>query len=262
MPLRHLLTVVFALAVQGMVSQLPAQEGYESRMFRTQDDKSLPYCLLTPANFRPDADQKYPLVIFLHGAGERGTDNRAQLVHCTGKFLEPDVRKEFPCFVIAPQCPQGQRWVEVDWGLDRHDMPEQPSEPLALVTQLVDQLQMNLPIDSRRIYVMGLSMGGYGTWDLVCRQPSRFAAAVPICGGADEAQAPRIAKVPVWAFHGDKDTVVKPERSRRMIEALKTAGAMPKYTEYPGVGHNSWSPAINEPGLLEWLFAQQLAESK
>jgi predicted peptidase len=128
---------------------------------------------------------------------------------------------------------------------------------MKLLLGLIDSLEKTLPIDKSRIYVTGLSMGGYGTWDLISRRPERFAAAVPVCGGGDEGQAANAAKVPVWAFHGGKDGVVIPERSRNMVEALKTAGATPKYTEYPEVGHDSWNKAYADPEMMKWLFSQK-----
>ena len=120
--------------------------------------------------------------------------------------------------------------------------------------QMIAKMQKELPIDPKRLYVMGLSMGGYGTWDALQRYPEKFAAAVPICGGGDETAADRI-KAPVWAFHGDADGAVPVQRSRNMIEAIRKAGGKPKYTEYPGVGHNSWSAAFKDPELLKWLFS-------
>ncbi|MCA9047007.1 MAG: prolyl oligopeptidase family serine peptidase, partial [Planctomycetaceae bacterium] len=130
------------------------------------------------------------------------------------------------------------------------------------VLELLDQLIKTHAIDEDRIYVMGLSMGGYGTWDLLARHPEKFAAGVPICGGGDEKQAAKIKEMPIWVFHGDADTAVKVERSRNMVAAIKEAGGKPKYTEYPGVGHNSWTPAINEPEILPWLFSQKRAAAK
>ena len=121
---------------------------------------------------------------------------------------------------------------------------------------LIETLLKEQPIDPKRIYITGLSMGGYGTWDLMVRRPELFAAAAPVCGGADEATAEKIKHIPVWAFHGAKDTAVKPQRSRNMIEALKKAGASPKYTEYADVGHDSWNPAYKDPEFYKWLFAQ------
>jgi predicted peptidase len=137
-------------------------------------------------------------------------------------------------------------------------MPENISDPLRLTMALVASLETEYPVDTNRLYVTGLSMGGYGTWDAIQRFPAKFAAAVPVCGGGDATAAKAIAKVPVWAFHGAKDTAVKPERSRDMIAALKAAGGAPKYTEYPDVGHNSWVNAYNTPELYEWMFAQKL----
>jgi len=221
----------------------------------TNGDFVLRYRLLKPKDLDPQ--QKYPLVIFLHGAGERGSDNQAQLVHCMGDFASDEIMGKYPAIVVAPQCPTARRWVEVDWSADKHAMPEEPSTALAATFKLIDKLRSELPIDERRLYVTGLSMGGYGAWDAVQRQPQLFAAAAPVCGGGDPAFAAKMKDVPIWAFHGDKDTTVKPNRSREMIAALKAAGAQPKYTEYPGVGHDSWSRTYRDPALYEWLFAQR-----
>ena len=236
-----------------------ADSPYEAFEFTGSNGKVLPCRLLKPAGYDPNGSEKYPVVVFLHGAGERGSDNNAQLVHCCGRFLEDDLRTKHPCFVLAPQCPKDEKWANVDWSSDHHSMMKEPSSSMQLVIEVLDKLEKEYRIDTDREYVMGLSMGGYGTWDLVSRMPTRFAAAVPICGGADEAQAPKIAKLPVWVFHGDKDGAVKVIRSQRMVAALKEAGGTPKYTEYPGVGHNSWTPAMQEPGLFDWLFAQHRA---
>ena len=123
---------------------------------------------------------------------------------------------------------------------------------------LIEKSIKELPVDPKRVYITGLSMGGYGTWDLVARRPDLFAAAAPVCGGADEAHGRRGSRTsPIWAFHGAKDTAVKPARSRNMIAALEKAGGKPKYTEYPDVGHNSWDPAYKDPELFKWLFAQK-----
>ena len=229
--------LILALAVQ------PA-EG-EAREF-----KGLKYRL-----FKPEAvEGKVPLVLFLHGAGERGDDNAAQTRHGVKAFLAQQPKR--PHVLVAPQCPKNRKWSDVDWFAPTHKTPDKPSEPMALVMELLDVLPTELPVDPKRIYVTGLSMGGYGTWDLLARRPGLFAAAVPICGGGDETSAAAISKVPQWIFHGDKDTVVKPERSRNMVEALKKAGGEPKYTEFPGVGHNSWDKAYADPALFEWLFAR------
>jgi predicted peptidase len=195
--------------------------------------------------------------IWVTCSGERGDDNSRQLIHGGAEFVTPENRKQYPCFLIAPQCPAGKRWVEVDWGAAAHIMPKEPSESMALLLELIPALQKEYKIDPKRIYVTGLSMGGFGTWDLVARKSEWFAAAVPVCGGADEGTAKSIVKVPVWVFHGDKDTAVKPERSRHIVEALKKAGGEPKYTEYKGVGHDSWTPAYKDAEMMKWLFSQK-----
>lgn len=215
------------------------------------------YRLLTPHAYDPQL--KYPLVLFLHGAGERGDDNVRQLVHGMNEFASDENRAKYPCFVMAPQCPREQKWVEVDWSARGHAMPAEAAEPLRLALAAIAALETEFSIDPARIYVTGLSMGGYGTWDAVARYPGRFAAAAPICGGGDPAQAPKFAALPLWAFHGGKDGVVKPERSREMIAALQAAGGSPKYTEYPDAGHDSWTATYRNPEFLAWLFAQRRA---
>jgi predicted peptidase len=233
-------------------------DDYEAAEF-ADGDQTLLYRLLKPKDYDPA--KKYPLVLFLHGAGERGDDNRAPLKHVVRIFVTEENRVKYPCFVLVPQCPAGERWVDVDWGAPTHAQPAEPAAPMALTLKLLGALQERYSIDAGRLYVMGLSMGGYGTWDALARRPEWFAAAMPMCGGGDETTAARIAQVPIWNFHGAKDTAVKVERSRNMIEALRKAGGKPRYTEYPDVGHNCWDPACEEPELLAWLFAQRKPDS-
>jgi predicted peptidase len=148
-------------------------------------------------------------------------------------------------------------WAGRHWSEANHALAEKPSRQMRLLTELLESLEKEYPIDRDRLYVMGLSMGGFGTWDIIERYPQRFAAAAPICGGSDETLAARIAGVPIWVFHGDTDTAVPVARSREMVKALKAAGGKPRYSEYPGVGHNSWTPAFNEPELLKWMYGQR-----
>jgi len=231
-----------------------ARERFEARVFETAHG-SLPYRLLRPKSY--DANQRYPLVIFYHGAGERGDDNVKPLVHGMNDFASDDVMAKYPCFVVAPQCPDGVQWVDTPWTADAHTMPEKPTEPMRLSLELITSLQSEFSIDASRLYVTGLSMGGFGAWDAIQRYPNRFAAAVPVCGGGDLALAKQFVHVPVWAFHGADDGSVKPIRSRDMIAALKAAGGTPKYTEYPGVGHNSWAATYADREMYAWLFAQK-----
>ena len=234
---------------------------YEARTVRVAPAKDaepvdFAYRLLKPAAIAPGA--RYPLVIFLHGAGERGNDNLNQLKYFPTWMAEPSARKAHPCFVLVPQCRDEQKWVDVDWS-KIESTPQSPTptvDMLAVIAALEDTLKRE-PIDPTRISLTGLSMGGYGSWDLAARMPERFAAVLPICGGGDEATVAKIKDLPIWCFHGDADTAVRVERSRTMIEALRAAGGAPKYSELAGVGHDSWTPAYRDPDVLAWLFAQK-----
>lgn len=221
-------------------------EAGEAVEFRSQ--------LLAPPAIEPG--RRYPLVVFLHGAGERGRDNEKQLKYLPIWMTEAPLRERHPCFLLAPQCRGDERWVDISWA-DKKSTPQGPptTDMLAVIAALNAVIAAE-PVDPGRIYLTGLSMGGYGSWDLAARQPERFAALLPICGGGDEATAPRLAKLPIWCFHGDADQVVPVERSRSMIEAVRAAGGCPKYSELPGVGHDSWTPAYRDPAVLDWLFAQ------
>lgn len=241
-----------------------AMEAFEARTYK--DDKAggkLPYRLLVPKGYDPkDEKKQYPLVLFLHGAGERGTDNAAQL-KWGGALLAGDVQAKEPCFVVAPQCPPNKQWVNTPWAKGSYDQGKVPiSDELKMALAAVDQVHKEFHVDPDRVYVMGLSMGGFGTWDAIMRDPKQFAAAVPICGGGDPSKAEAVKGVAVWAFHGGADNVVPPQGSRDMTDAMKKAGGGPKYTEFPGVGHGSWANAWNEPELLDWLFAQKRGGGK
>jgi predicted peptidase len=243
------LLAIFAWAVRPEVS-LPL----EPLVFKDKDGRQLPYRLMKPDGY--DAGKKYPLVVFLHGAGERGTDNAKQMTHGVPQFASKENRAEYPCFLIAPQCPANVKWVDVDWSAASHTIPKEMTEPARLTIELIEAIAKEFSIDKKRIYITGLSMGGFGTWDLVARYPDLFAAAVPVCGGADEATAEKIKNLPIWAFHGGKDGVVKTVRSRNIIAALEKAGGKPKYVEYPNIGHDAWNPAYKDAEMFKWLFAQ------
>ena len=200
--------------------------------------------------------KKFPLVVFFHGAGERGNDNKKQLEVGIHILANTQNRAKYPCYILAAQCPDNLKWVNTDWTADSHNFSENPSKPMKQVIELIDILLKKYSIDPKRIYVIGLSMGGFAVWDIISRFPNKFAAAVPICGGGDEKKAKSLSKIPIWVFHGEKDKVVKTLRSRNMVTALKKAGGNPKYTEYKDVGHNCWGKTFNDDNLYKWLFLQ------
>jgi predicted peptidase len=208
----------------------------------------------------PDYDtiRKYPLVIFLHGSGERGNDNEAQLKWGVLNFATDQAMTMYPAIVIAPQCPAGLQWSN----FSRADgfamkLQQNPSKPMELLIGLIQQSIKKMPVDTNRIYITGLSMGGFGTYDAIERYPHLFAAAVPVCGGGDVSRAASIAHVPIWIFHGAEDAAVNPVYSLNMLEALTKAGAHPGFTQYPEVGHFSWLGAYSDPLMIEWLFRQR-----
>jgi predicted peptidase len=230
----------------------------ERKVAATEDDKPVEfrYRLMRPATVAPDA--RYPLVLFLHGAGERGSDNEKQLEYLPTWLAEDARRQMYPCFVLAPQCRTDRRWVEIDWS-DKKSLPQKPEMTVDMIAAVaaLDAVMQDEQVDPDRVYLTGISMGGYGSWDLAARMPARFAAVIPICGGGDEATAPKLEGLPIWCFHGDADKAVPVERSRTMVEAVKAAGGSVKYTEYKGVGHDSWTPAYRDPATLDWLFRQR-----
>ncbi|MEQ1861335.1 MAG: GDSL-type esterase/lipase family protein [Chthoniobacteraceae bacterium] len=228
---------------------------YETRVFTAPDGAKLPYRLLVPANY--DKAKQYPLVVFLHGAGERGDDNVAQLRHGAPLFAKPEVREKYPAFVFAPQCPKDQTWSAVKGWTDAESFQPEPKPAMKLALGAIDALAKEFSIDADRLYITGLSMGGYGSWDLLCRIPQRIAAALPVCGGGDSTKIAVAKGVAVWAFHGMEDTPVPVARSRELIAALQAAGGAPLYSEYPYVKHDSWTNAYGEPELLAWMFAQR-----
>lgn len=225
--------------------------------------ESFRYQLFIPADYDPS--RPWPVILFLHGAGERGSDNEAQ----TTVGLGPVVRaraEDFPAIVIFPQMPLDSTWA---------------GTVADAALRVLDSTMLELNVDPERIYLTGMSMGGYGTWQLATQEPRRFAALVPVCGGVHPPRserpdlrvrtvppgtpdayrwvAERVRGVPTWIFHGEADQVVPVTGSRRMNDALRAAGAEVHYTEYPGVGHNAWDPAYSEPELWEWLFTQRRA---
>lgn len=261
--MRFICSIITLLIVITATAQDMSQ--FEKKQF-VDGGNTLQYRLLYPTQY--DVNKKYPLILFLHGAGERGSDNEKQLVHGARMFVDSLNRAKFPAFVVFPQCPENDFWAGIG-GKENSNTNDslgrfvivsrdQAGPALSLVEKLVDSLAATPQVNKRQIYLGGLSMGGMGTFELLWRKPHFFAAAFPICGAGDPAKVTVYAKkFPIWVFHGAADNVVPVSNSRLMVNTLKAAGARVQYSEYPGVGHDSWNNAFAEPGLLPWLFKQK-----
>ncbi len=245
--------VLICLIVFAHFDVISQQELFQKHLYHT-DDIEMPYRLHIPE--KTDSGKVYPLILYLHGSGERGRDNEITLNNGVLNFVAQEYITIFPSFILVPQCPADYRWVEVHWALPSHIMPENISLPLFHTMNLLDEIIKTHPVDTDRLYVTGLSMGGFGTWDLISRYPDKFAAAVPVCGGGDTAKAKLLTKIPVWAFHGELDKVVIPERSLQMVHAINSYGGNARLTLYQQVEHNSWIQAYSDPQMIYWLFSQ------
>ena len=255
-----LLLMLAATMVKAQNLDMYVSDMYVSKSFISKGG-TLPYRILFPENF--DASKKYPVVIFLHGSGERGSDNKAQLVHGSALFLKEDVRKNFPAIVVFPQCPSEGYWSNVDVESANNKRTfnfvegGNPTKAMELLMGMVDELRSLPYTNKKQFYAGGLSMGGMGTFELLRRKPQVFAAAIVICGGDNLENAKRYKKVPLWIFHGAKDDVVAPENSEKVAIALKAMGADIQFTLYPQANHNIWNSAFAEPNLLSWLFSNR-----
>lgn len=240
-------------SILGVCSTLAGQP--EAREWTAPDGTVVKYRWSAPETL--EAGKTYPLVLFLHGAGERGDDNSAQIKHGVLPLLEGANKLKQPCFLIAPQCPAERWWAPVNRETMGLSAAKQPNSLLDSVLALVEETLKKQPVDAKRFYVTGLSMGGFATWDLLGRAPGRIAAAVPICGGGDPTQVAKFKDIPIHAFHGEADSVVPVRTTRDMITALEKAGGKPAVTYYPGVNHDSWTQTYDDPELIRWLFEQR-----
>jgi len=222
---------------------------------------ALPYQVMFPKDY--DETKQYPLLVFLHGAGERGNDNQKQLTH--GKdFLINNFQSEYPAIVIAPQCPEDSYWSNVErqsignQNTFTFGVSEKPTVAMETLVYLIKNWLNSGKIDTKQVYVGGLSMGGMGTYELLWRMPDTFAAAFPICGGGQINKiTDNTTNTPLWIFHGEVDGVVPAKFSQDMYNSLKTARNEVKYTEYPNVNHNSWDNVFQEKELASWLFSHK-----
>ncbi len=236
------------IALNTSAQAVKSNQVQKPQTFTTQVTRTvtLNYLLFLPRGYDAQADKKWPLMLFLHGAGERGSDIWLVAKHGPPKIVAE--KPDFPFILVSPQCPAGKTWADDE------------------VLALLDDIEAKYAVDKTRVYLTGLSMGGYGTWSLGIAHPERFAAIVPICGGGDPLKIllpdPKRAEVlktlAVWAFHGGKDPVVNLSESKRMVEALKKFGCQEvELTVFPEAGHDSWTEAYANPKLYEWLLQHQ-----
>ncbi len=210
-----------------------------------EEEVELRYWLFLPEGYGKqtkkgaDGKESWPLMLFLHGAGERGNDN-LDLVKVHGPPKIVATKPDFPFITISPQCPLKQFWNAQE------------------LANLVDQVANTYEVDRSRLYVTGLSMGGFGTWSLLAKYPGKFAAAIPICGGGDPKTVEKMKGTPIWVFHGAKDTAVSLSQSEAMVEGLKKIEGNVKFTIYPEAGHDSWTETYNNPEVYKWLLEQKL----
>lgn len=244
--------VQISLAADGVNESIkPGEQVAASAELKIGDGDSaktvtMRYLLFVPKDYDAQAEARWPLLLFLHGSGERGDDLAVVKKHGPPKLV--DSRPEFPFVTVSPQCPNGERWQ---------------ADQLAV---LVDQLEKTLKLDPERLYVTGLSMGGAGTWSLIAHQPKRFAAAVPICGGGggdDLTRAELFINLPIWAYYGDQDGAAGLKQCQQIIAAIEATGNKEAHmTIYPNVGHDSWTETYANEDVYKWLLSQKLAKDK
>src|ERR1700678_1166817 len=251
---RFFFLLVFLLAACPLAfgrdkSATAAVEGFKPGSYRSASGETMQYRLFVPPGYDPA--QKYPIVLWLHGAAGRGSDNVSQLSggNFPGSHLwtKPEVQQKYHAFVLAPQVDVTKGWAR----------PHTNTPPVAirLALEILDTVENTYDIDRDREYVAGQSMGGEGVWAALSIAPRRFAAAIALCGYGDAYMIPRVARIPVWIFQGEEDPTVSPARMRVWVKQLREAGGTPKYTQYPSIGHNVWDVAFSEPDTAQWLFS-------
>jgi predicted peptidase len=223
---------------------------------------SMVYRVLFPKHFNPA--EKYPILFFLHGSGESGSDNEAQLKNGASLFLRNDVRENFPSIVVFPQCSKDSFWSNTKFDKDSTGKTlitfvkgGKPTKAMHALVKMVNNFLDKPYVDKRQVYVGGLSAGGMGTYEILRRKPKLFAAAFAICGGDNLDNVKEYKNVPIWIFHGAKDPIVNPQYSKAIADRLKIIGREVKFTLYADAGHNSWDAALAEPGFLPWLYGHK-----
>jgi predicted peptidase len=234
---------------------LPPEAGFLPRSYRSPTGETMPYRLFVPPSYgtRTGTGKKFPIILWLHNALARGSDNLAQISGTnypgTHLWTTPEAQSKFPVFVLAPQTSDTKAWARPH--------ANTPPVSIRLALEILDAIEKEYAIDLDRVYVVGQSMGGEGVWMTMAVAPGRFAAGIALCGYGEAWMIERIAKIPAWVFQGDADDIVPVEHAREWIAALRKAGGAPRYSEYPGVGHQVWDKAFAEPDLLPWLSSQR-----
>ncbi len=243
------------LSKNGVTREL-IEEIFEYHTFTAEDGTTLPYRMYVPFDY--NEDEEYPVLILLHGAGERGTDNKGNIYHMLHEMFAHADTPLADAIVIAPQCPAApNQWVDTPWANGNYSVDAvEMSNELSAVLELLYAIEEDFSTDDDRYYIAGLSMGGFGTWDMIMRNPDVFAAAVPICGGADPRYAEEIYDIPIYTVHGSADPTVPVAGTRAMVKALQDLGGSVIYQELEGEGHGVWSWAAQNKDLWEWMFAQ------
>lgn len=233
------------------------QTDFAKETFSASNGLELPYRIFVPEDY--SEEYAYPVVLALHGAGERGTDNTSQLSNMIPYLFNKKDSPFYHAIVIAPQCPTDEQWVNTPWSSGSYLLKRVPiSKPLQAAVELLDHIIDTYSINTDRQYVTGLSMGGFGTWDLLMRYPERFAAAIPYCGAADPKQAASLVNIPIWTFHDTTDGIVPCKGTQDIVKAIQDAGGtLITYTETAKYGHDVWTPGSQTKGLFDWLFSQR-----
>jgi len=233
------LSVIIVVFVAGLTiscNNFPIGQSPQKALIKGETIDHIDYLLFLPSKYYKEETKKWPMILFLHGRGERGNDIELMKKNGIPKLVEED--KDFPFIVVSPLCPADNYWI--------------PS----VLKKLLDDICQRLRVNMDRIYLTGLSMGGYGTWYAAIEYPELFAAIAPLCGGGDPYRVCRLGSMPVWVFHGAKDTIVSPQESIKMVEALKSCGGNVKFTLYPELEHDCWTETYNNPELYQWFLEQ------
>lgn len=240
---------------KGALTQDDIYEAFEAKNFKSNDGTELVYRIYVPSSY--DEKYDYPVLLFLHGAGERGSDNQANVRGMILNMFNYNIKQLSNCIVVAPQCPAGQQWVDTPWANGNYSIDTvAESNELKAVRELLKKVNSDYSTDKNRQYVTGLSMGGFGTWDLIMRHKELFTAAVPICGGADTAQAKALKDFPIFTVHGDADPTVPYKGTKDMADALKKEGSDITFITVENGGHGVWTHTAQNTEAYKWLFSQ------